>query len=50
VPADVRSSFADELDGLGEEHRTPWRARNRPGGLDESGGRLTRLATTYRAP
>jgi hypothetical protein len=50
VPADVRSSFADELDGLVDEHRTHWLARNRPGGLDDSAARLTRLATTYRTP
>jgi hypothetical protein len=50
VPAPVRSAFADELDGLVDEHRAHWLARNRLGGLDDSAARLTRLATALRHP
>lgn len=49
VPADVRSSFAGELDGLVDEHRAHWPARNRPGGLDDSARRLTDLRAAYLA-
>jgi hypothetical protein len=49
VPASVRSSFADELAGLADEHRRHWLARNRPGGLDDSVARLTRLRDAYLA-
>lgn len=49
VPAAVRSSLADELDALAEEHRAHWLARNRPGGLDDATARLTRLASAYRS-
>ena len=49
VPADVRASFADELDGIVEEHRAHWLARNRPGGLDDSVRRLTDLGDAYRS-
>jgi hypothetical protein len=50
VPSVVQSAFADELDGLVDEHRTHWLARNRSGGLDDSAARLARLATAYRHP
>jgi hypothetical protein len=38
-----RRGAAAELDGIIEEHRRLWLARNRPGGLRESEGRLRRL-------
>lgn len=49
VPASTRLLLAAELDGLTEEHRTLWMARNRPGGLDDSCSRLAALAAVYRS-
>ena len=49
VDAAVRASLAAELDGLVEEHRARWLARNRPGGLDDSARRLSDLAAAYRS-
>jgi hexosaminidase len=46
--AGTRSSLADELQPLIEEHRRLWSARNRPGGSDESAGWLTRIAGALR--
>jgi hexosaminidase len=42
-----RRGFADELADLTDEHRAHWLARNRPGGLDDSAGRLDRLRAAY---
>ncbi len=44
-----RSAFASELESLVEEHRRLWLGRNRPGGLDDSAGRLVRLGAAYVA-
>lgn len=44
-PADLR----DELEGLIKSHRRLWLARNRPGGLTDSVGRLERLRNDYAA-
>jgi hypothetical protein len=49
VPAAHREELAAELDGLVEEHRAHWLARNRPGGLDDSARRLENLVAAYRA-
>ena len=49
VPAEVRASFAAELDGLLGEHRAHWSRRNRPGGLEDSARRLTDLRDAYLA-
>lgn len=49
VPASTRLLLAAELDELTEEHRMLWLARNRPGGLDDSCGRLAALAAVYRS-
>jgi hypothetical protein len=37
-----------ELRGLSSEHRRIWLARNRPGGLAESAGRLDKTAADYQ--
>ena len=50
VDADTRTALAVELDGLVDEHRRHWLARNRPGGLDDSARRLTDLHAAYLAP
>jgi hypothetical protein len=47
VDESTRRSLADELDGLIDEHRTHWLARNRPGGLTDSAARLEALRTAY---
>jgi hypothetical protein len=49
VDEPTRRAFADELDGLIEEHRAHWLARNRPGGLTDSSARLETLRTAYLA-
>ena len=48
VPESTRAVLAAELDELMAEHRELWLARNRPGGLDDSCGRLSALAAVYR--
>ena len=47
VDSSERRTFAGELDGIIEEHRTHWSRRNRQGGLDDSVGRLQRLRDVY---
>jgi hypothetical protein len=48
VPAPARAGFAREVDGIVEEHRANWLARNRPGGLDDSCRRLEAYAEALR--
>ena len=43
LPEAVRGPLAAELQELIQRHRRLWLARNRPGGLDDSAGRLERL-------
>ncbi len=49
IPAATRASLAEELEGLIADYRRLWLARNRPGGLDDSAGRLEKLLALYRA-
>jgi len=46
LPAAQRAALRVELQGLIERHRSLWLVRNRPGGLDDSAGRLERLLAT----
>jgi hypothetical protein len=48
LPAAVRGPLADQLDGLIGEYRGLWSARNRPGGLSDSAGRLERILELLR--
>jgi hexosaminidase len=43
IPRAQRAELARELGTLIERHRAQWLARNRPGGLDDSAGRLEKL-------
>ncbi|MEM7582148.1 MAG: family 20 glycosylhydrolase [Acidobacteriota bacterium] len=43
LPGTVRSRLGNELEGLIERHRQNWLARNRPGGLEGSVARLSRV-------
>ena len=47
VAPDVRADLAGELGAIVEEHRAHWSARNRPGGLVDSVGRLEGLRAAY---
>jgi hexosaminidase len=49
MPVAVRRALAEELKPLIAQHRAVWLARNRPGGLTESVGRLTRALQLYEA-
>ncbi|MDW8100449.1 MAG: family 20 glycosylhydrolase, partial [Anaerolineae bacterium] len=49
IPAQVRQGLAEELREIIAEYRRLWLARNRPGGLDDSAGRLERLLSFYSA-
>jgi len=44
----VRAELARELEAVVEEHRRLWRARFRPGGLDDSVGWFAHLGTCYQ--
>jgi hexosaminidase len=46
LPASERRVLRAELQPLIERHRSLWPARNRPGGLEDSAGRLERLLAT----
>ncbi|HEU4581311.1 MAG TPA: family 20 glycosylhydrolase [Polyangiaceae bacterium] len=46
LPGNVRAALALDLRKLIERHRALWHARNRPGGLADSAGRLERLLST----
>lgn len=47
VPAETRRQLADEIKPIIAEHQRLWLARNRPGGLPESVGRMQRLLDLY---
>jgi hexosaminidase len=49
LPAGPRAQLALDLGELVERHRSSWLARNRPGGLDDSAGRLTQLMDALRS-
>jgi hypothetical protein len=44
-----RLVLAFDLGRIVEDYRALWLQRNRPGGLDDSVGRLERLVARYRA-
>ena len=46
TPAD-RAALADDMKSIIEEHRSLWLARNRPGGLRESAGRMEARVKEY---
>ncbi len=48
LPAATRAALGGELEMLIEDYRRIWLARNRPGGLEDSAGRLERLLALYR--
>jgi hypothetical protein len=48
LPGKVRQALASELEELIAEQRLLWLARNRPGGLEDSVGRLEKLLAMYR--
>ncbi|HEY64821.1 MAG TPA: family 20 glycosylhydrolase [Caldilineae bacterium] len=48
IPTDTRESLAEELEGIIEEYKRLWLARNRVGGLEDSVGRMERLLQLYR--
>jgi hypothetical protein len=48
IPAPTRQELAAELEGILAQYRVLWLARNRPGGLPDSAGRLERLLAMYR--
>jgi hypothetical protein len=48
IPAAARRALAAELDSLLADYRRLWLARSRPGGLDDSAGRLERLRAAYQ--
>ena len=47
IPARTRQALAEDLRAIIAEHKRLWLARNRPGGLPESVGRLTKLLALY---
>jgi hypothetical protein len=47
VPAAERRALADDLGRLIGDYRRIWLARNRPGGLSDSVGRLEALSARY---
>jgi hypothetical protein len=49
IPIETRQKLAEELEGIIAEYRRLWLARNRPGGLSDSIGRLERLFSLYLA-
>ena len=48
IPSADRRLLAEELDEVMTEYRSIWIERNRPGGLDDSVGRMERLGARYR--
>lgn len=47
IPAEVKAELKAELKPLIENHRKLWIVRNRPGGLDDSAGKLEELIKYY---
>ncbi len=50
IPRPERRRLAEELDGLVAEYRRLWSARSRPGGLEDSAGRMLALKSSYADP
>ena len=50
IPRAERRRLAEELDGLTARYRRLWAARSRPGGLEDSTGRLLALKGSYADP
>lgn len=50
VPEEARTQLAASVAEIVARHRDLWSARNRPGGLDDSTGRLERLRAAYLTP
>ena len=50
IPETTRHALADRLSELAARHREVWLQRNRPGGLDDSAGRLQRVIELYLDP
>jgi hexosaminidase len=50
IPPAERRRLAEELDGLMAEYRRLWAARSRPGGLQDSVGRMLALKGSYADP
>ena len=48
IPAPVRGTLVEELESLIQRYRRLWAARSRPGGLEDSAGRMTALLDSYR--
>ncbi|MBI3948059.1 MAG: family 20 glycosylhydrolase [Armatimonadetes bacterium] len=48
IPGEARATLAADLEGVIAEFRRLWLLRNRPGGLEESAGRLEALLRLYR--
>ena len=48
IPLRSRQALADDLQQIIEEYQHVWLARNRPGGLDDSSGRIGELVNAYR--
>jgi hexosaminidase len=50
IPRAERRRLAEELDGLMVRYRRLWAARSRPGGLEDSAGRMLALKGSYADP
>jgi hypothetical protein len=48
ISTTTRAALAHRLDPIIDRHQRVWGARNRPGGLDDSTGRLRRLRRIYQ--
>jgi hexosaminidase len=48
IPLRSRQVLAEDLQQIIEEYQHVWLARNRPGGLDDSSGRIGELVNAYR--
>jgi len=50
IPSPVRRLLAEDLGELEETYRRLWAARSRPGGLQDSAGRMLALKGSYADP
>lgn len=48
VPEKTRLQLAERVPALADRHRSLWTRRNRPGGLEDSAGRIENLERCYR--
>jgi hypothetical protein len=48
IPVETRRALASELEEIMSEYQRLWLARNRPGGLADSVGRMERLLAMYQ--